>query len=245
MINIVVPMAGAGKRFQEAGYTVPKPFIKVAGQPMIEKVLANLEVPNANIILLAQGRHIIAYPEVFSRIMKRWQVTIVEVDAVTEGAACTVLLAINNINNSHPLLMANSDQLVDIAIADFIKDSDKRGLAGSILTFFSVDPKWSYVKLNHEHIVTEVKEKVVISDQATVGIYYYREGRTFVEAAVKMIARNERVNNEFYVGPAYNHAISDGAKIGTYHIKDRQMHGLGTPEDLRIYLQQYESISTG
>ena len=135
-------------------------------------------------------------------------------------------------------MIANSDQIVDINIADFIDDCLERELDGSILTFIDEhkDPKWSFAKIDENNFVTEVKEKVVISEYATVGIYFYTKGKEFVNAAIDMIIENERIKNEFYTCPTYNYIIAENKKIGIYNIDFEQMHGIGTPDDLNIYM---------
>lgn len=238
MINIVIPMAGQGSRFAKAGYEKPKPFIDVAGKPMIVRVLENLSYPDARYILIARKEHIEKERELVTQIEKEFNAVFIPIDKLTEGTACTVLYARKYINNNEPLLIANSDQIVDMNIADFIDDCIKRNLDGSILTFIDKysDPKWSFAKLDENALVTEVKEKVVISEYATVGIYLYSRGKDFVDSAIDMIIENDRVNNEFYTCPTYNYAIQNGSKIGIYNIEFEQMHGIGTPEDMNTYL---------
>ncbi len=240
MINIVIPMAGQGSRFAKAGYEKPKPFIDVDGKPMIVRVLENLAYPDARYILIARKEHMEKEAELVAQIEKEFNVIFIPIDKLTEGTACTVLYARKYINNEEPLLIANSDQIVDMNIADFIDDCKNRNLDGSILTFIDEhrDPKWSFAKLDKNNLVTEVKEKVVISEFATVGIYLYAKGKDFVNASVDMIIENDRVNNEFYTCPTYNYVIKDGSKIGVYNIEFEQMHGIGTPEDLNIYLKK-------
>lgn len=159
---------------------------------------------------------------------------VVEVNSVTEGAACTVLLAEDKIDNDQELIIANCDQLVldpeyMKASIDYyrLKEAD-----GGILSFLNDSPKWSYCRMAGEK-VTEVVEKQVVSNIATVGIYYYREGKMFVDAAKCMMSRNFRVNGEFYVAPAYNDMICRNQKVIPYMVND--MVGLGTPEDLVAY----------
>lgn len=236
MINIVIPMAGAGSRFAKAGYKKPKPFIDVLGKPMICHVLDNLNMPNAKFILLARAEHYNNEQDTVNWIKKHYNVEFVLIDKLTEGAACTVLHAHRLINNDIPLLIANSDQIVDMNIADYINDSDNRKLDGSVLCFEDNDKKWSYARLNEEGLITEIREKEVISEHATVGIYYFKKGSDFVENAIDMFVRNERVNNEFYVAPVYNYSIARGGKFGIYSIDKTQMHGTGTPEDLDKYI---------
>ena len=240
MINIVIPMAGQGSRFAKAGYEKPKPFIDVDGKPMIVRVLENLAYPDARYTLIARKEHMEKEAELVAQIEKEFNAIFIPIDKLTEGTACTVLYARKYINNEEPLLIANSDQIVDMNIADFIDDCKNRNLDGSILTFIDEhrDPKWSFAKLDENNLVTEVKEKVVISEFATVGIYLYSKGKEFVDASVDMIIENDRVNNEFYTCPTYNYAIKEGSKIGIYNIEFEQMHGIGTPEDLNIYLKK-------
>ena len=237
MINIVIPMAGAGSRFAKAGYAKPKPFLDVLGRPMIVHVLENLRMPNANYILIARKEHMEAERELVAEIERTYGAKFIAIDQLTEGTTCTVLFAHREINNEVPLLIANSDQIVDLDIREFVRDAQERELDGSILTFQDDHPKWSYAKVNEQGHVTEVREKEVISEHATVGIYLFRTGRLFVESALDLIVRNDRVNNEFYVCPTYNYAIGQGAKIGVYDIPMSAMHGTGTPEDLDAYVE--------
>lgn len=241
MINVVIPMAGQGSRFVKAGYDRPKPFIDVCAKPMIERVLENLQLKDVRFILIAREEHLSLEQQMVAHLKEQYEAQFVSVNKLTEGAACTILLACAQINNDEPLLLANSDQIVEMNLQEFIHDSDQRHLDGSILTFYADHPKWSYAKVDGEGLVSEVKEKVQISEHATVGLYYFRKGKFFVNSAVKMIAHNDRVNNEFYTAPAYNYAIADGLKIGIYEIKESQMFGLGTPEDLDIYIQHLQT----
>ncbi len=241
MINIVIPMAGEGSRFAKAGYEKPKPFIDVDGKPMIVRVLENLTYPDARYILIARKEHMDREKELVKQIENEFNAIFIPIDKLTEGTACTVLYARKYINNDEPLLIANSDQIVDMNIVDFIDDCSQRKLDGSILTFIDEhrDPKWSFAKIDENNLVTEVKEKVVISKYATVGIYLYAKGKDFVDATIDMIIENERVNGEFYTCPTYNYAIKENAKIGIYNIDFIQMHGIGTPEDLNEYIVEY------
>jgi dTDP-glucose pyrophosphorylase len=238
-VNVVIPMAGQGSRFAKAGYTKPKPFIDVAGHTMIETVMDNLALEGARYILIARKDHIEAEAEAASRLLARGDVDIITLDSLTEGTACTVLHARALIDNSAPLLIANCDQVVDFACGAFVSDCLDRDLDGSILCFRdgARDPKWSFAKTDAKGLVTEVAEKVAISDLATVGLYLFREGADFVAGAVDMIVRNERVNGEFYTCPVYNHLIRKGGRIGVHEIDAGAMHGLGVPEDLMAYLR--------
>lgn len=233
--NIVIPAAGQGKRFSEVGYQHPKPLIDVKGTPMIDLVLGNFRGIGKPIVIM-QKRHVEQYcaDKIIQHLEPKAEITCV--DGLTEGAACTVLSAERHFNNNSELIIANSDQYLDFNIKQFIEKMRTQKADGGILTFKANHPKWSYAKVGADGFVSEVAEKVVISDQATVGIYYFRHGSDFVTAAKSMIQKNIRVNNEFYVCPVFNELIQMGKKIITYEIDAKQMHGLGTPEDLDIFL---------
>jgi len=236
-INILIPAAGKGRRFVEAGYSKPKPFIDVLDKPMIQHVIDNLAIDDRNITLLLQRSHLKDEPSL-KKHFENNDINIVTVDKVTEGTACTALLARDLIDNDQPLLIANSDQYVDFNAQDFVDDCLSRNLDGSILVFKdpTLNPKWSFAKYDEGGLVTQVAEKEPISDMATVGIYFFRSGRQFTQAAIDMIVNNDRVNGEFYTCPVYNYMITTGAKIGLYEVPSKAMHGLGTPEDLNGFL---------
>ncbi|MBN2719112.1 MAG: glycosyltransferase family 2 protein [Deltaproteobacteria bacterium] len=239
-MNIIIPMAGLGSRFATAGYTKPKPFIDVLGTPMIVRVLDNLSIEGARFIALARAEHLQAERKTIDHLQKTYQIDFIPIDQLTEGAACTVLHAHRLIDNNDPLLIANSDQIVVGGIEAYIKDAEARQLDGSIMTFHANATKWSYAKVDEKGFVIEVKEKVPISEHATVGLYYFKKGSSFVNAAIDMIVRNERVNNEFYVCPVYNKSIMQGEKIGIFKINASSMFGTGTPEDLDIYIKHLQ-----
>lgn len=238
MLNIFVPMAGRGSRFQEVGYTLPKPLIPIHGRPMIEVVLNNLRPAQPHRFIFACLREHIDQHAIDRRLREIAPTSIViPIDAVTEGAACTVLLGREHINTDDPLMIANCDQYVDIDINDYLACMDRDALDGLIMTMWADDPKWSYVRFDDKGGIVEVVEKQVVSNEATVGIYNYRHGRDFVRAAERMIARGLRINNEFYVAPAYNELIAEGAKLGVHNVGKELdgMYGIGIPTDLRAF----------
>ena len=239
MLNIVIPMAGRGSRFQNAGYLVPKPLIPIFGKSMIELVVGNIRPREPHrFIFLVLEEHLKTYA--LGSALKRMApgCEVISVAGVTEGAACTVLLAREFIDNADPLMIANSDQWVDVRIDEYLSRLTPGG-DGLIMTMRADDPKWSFVGVDSQGFASEVVEKRVISNEATVGIYNFRHGRDFVNSAEQMIAKNLRVNNEFYVAPVYNEMIRDGKRILIHNIgkvEDR-MYGLGTPEDLRKFIE--------
>ena len=233
-LNVLIPMAGAGSRFEKAGYTFPKPLIDVRNKPMIQVVVENLNI-DANFIYVVQKSHREKYNLDTLLNLITPGCSVVEVDGMTEGAACTALLAKDYINNDNPLFFANSDQFVLWDSNEFMYKMNETGVDGGIVSFKATHPKWSFAKIDEEGLVTEVAEKNPISNIATVGFYWWKQGSDFVKYAEQMIDEDVRVNNEFYVCPVFNEAIKDGKKIKTYNIE--KMWGLGTPEDLKYYLE--------
>ena len=238
-MNILIPMAGAGSRFAEQGYTFPKPLIEVGNKPMIQVVVDNLNI-QANYIFIVQKEHYEKYNLETVLNMVAPGCTIVQTEGITEGAACTTLLAKEYINNEEPLIIANSDQFIEWNSNEVLYAFTTEGVDGGILCFNSTHPKWSYAKLDENGFVSEVAEKQPISTNATVGIYYWSRGSLYVNSAERMIERNIRTNNEFYVCPAFNELIEDGGKVRVKNIAEDGMWGIGTPEDLKHFLANYK-----
>jgi len=233
-MNILIPMAGEGSRFKKEGYTFPKPLIEVNGKPMIQCVVENLDF-DANYIFLVRSEHLGKYNiESVLRFVTNERYDIVTVESLTEGAACTALLAKDLIDSDEELLIANSDQIIEYSKENFNTVRRFTNFDASVFTFRAVHPKWSFVKTNSRGVVTEVAEKNPISDIATCGVYYYRKGSDFVKYAERMIEKNTRVNDEFYIAPVYNELILDEKILIPFFVD--KMHGLGTPEDLKKYL---------
>lgn len=245
-VTVIIPMAGAGARFSAAGYTVPKPLIDVAGRPMIRRVLDNLAPAARRWVLLVREDHRVAAEQALRPLLDTADIQFVTVDRQTEGAACTVLLARRQLDPDEPMMIANSDQLVDFDAAAYVEDCRRRRLDASVLVFRDRErnPKWSFVRLGDSGLVAEAREKVAISDLATVGLYLFRRAGDFVNAAVDMIARNDRTNNEFYVCPSFNYLVGSGGRVGVFEVPAAAMHGLGTPEDLQRYLAAQGAAST-
>lgn len=235
-LNVLIPMAGAGSRFESAGYTFPKPLIEVQGKPMIQVVVENLNI-DAKYIYLVQRAHYDKYNLDYLLRLITPRCEIVLVDGLTQGAACTTLLAKDLINDETSLLICNSDQFIEWNSGETIYSFMSDGIDGGIVTFSSNHPKWSFAKIDDNGLVIEVAEKKPISNMATAGIYFWKRGSDYVKYAEQMIDKNIRTNGEFYVCPVYNLAIQDGQKFRVKNID--KMWGLGTPEDLKYFLENY------
>jgi beta-phosphoglucomutase-like phosphatase (HAD superfamily)/dTDP-glucose pyrophosphorylase len=236
-LNVLIPMAGAGSRFEKAGYSFPKPLIEVLGKPMIQLVVENLNI-EAKYIYIVQKSHNKKYNLEYLLQLITPNCEIIQVEGLTEGAACTTLLARDLIDNDQSLLIANSDQYVEWNSSETLYSFMTEGIDGGIVTFNATHPKWSYVKTNLNGFAEEVAEKKPISNTATVGIYYWKKGSDYVKYADQMINKNIRTNGEFYVCPVFNEAIQDNKKFKTKNIE--KMWGLGTPEDLNYFLEYHK-----
>ena len=236
-MNVLIPMAGAGSRFAQVGYSFPKPLIEVNGKPMIQVVLENLNI-EANFTFVVRKEHYEKYSLQYLLTLIAPGCNIVQVDELTEGSACTTMLAKEFINNDDPLLLANSDQFMEWNSNECLYAFNADGIDGGILTFKATHPKWSYAKVGADGFVSEVAEKKPISEDATVGVYYWKKGSDYVKYTEQMIEKDIRTNGEFYICPVFNEAIADGKKVRIKEIE--RMWGIGTPEDLSYFLEHYK-----
>ena len=234
-LNILIPMAGAGTRFKDAGYIFPKPLIEIDNKPMIQWVIESLKL-EGNYIFIVQKEHQEKYN--INSVLKilKPNCKIIELDHITEGAACTTLLAKKFIDSNNPLIIANSDQYILWNSIKSMYNFNSKKIDGGILTFEAIHPKWSYAKVDKNNLVSEVAEKKVISKNATVGVYYWKKGSDYIKYAESMIKKNIRIKNEFYVCPVYNEAIKEKKRIIIDKVK--KMHGLGTPDDLNNFISK-------
>ena len=241
-MKILIPMAGEGSRFAKEGYTFPKPLIDVFGKPMIQTVVENLDF-DCEYIFLVRKKHLEKYTGLLDTLQRitNGRCQYVTVDGLTDGAACTALLAEEYIDNDESLLIANSDQFIQYEPENFNTLKSLTDVDAIVWTFNAVHPKWSFVKTNSRGFITEVAEKRPISNIATCGIYWYRKGSDFVKYAKQMIEKDVRVNNEFYIAPVYNELIQDGKTLIPFYVG--KMWGIGTPEDLKHFVENCEKPS--
>lgn len=244
-VQVLIPMAGRGSRFAEAGYSDPKPFIEVEGRPMILGVVddlrATFDVMSWTFVCRKEHEARL-YRTLANNGLK--DVVVLTVPEVTEGACCTALLARNYLEDDAPLVIANSDQRFRCSAEVFPEFTYPYRTEGgwpwaSVMVFDGRgDRKWSYVDTNRWGGIVDVMEKPKLADprwSATCGIYCFIRTGDFFEAADRMVAANDRVNGEFYIAPALNYIPRD-CWIHPVHVDE--FHGLGTPEDLLAYLKR-------
>lgn len=231
--NIIIPMAGRGKRFLDEGYKIPKPLLEVDGRSMIECVIDNLTFPNANFIFIVLDEHVKKFG--LDKVLQKKcpGCRIIAIDGVTEGAAVTALKAAEFIDNDTPLIVKDCDQILDWVPQNFFRFMQRNKADGGIITIYTDDAGFSFVEPLKEidgfFHVNRTAEKVVISTQGATGLYYFAKGSDFVKYAKNMIEKNIRTNNEFYLCPIYNELIENDKRVLFYPIP--QMLGLGTPKD--------------
>lgn len=236
-MKILIPMAGEGSRFLAEGYTFPKPLIDVDGKPMIQRIVENLYFKDSEYIFLVRSEHLKKYSGLIGTLntITKQRCKIVEVQNLTEGAACTALLAKHYIDCDDDLLIANSDQIIEFKQENFETLKNFSNTSGIIFSFNACHPKWSFIKLDEFGKIIQVAEKNPISDIATCGVYWFKKGSDFVQAAEDMIQKNIRTNNEFYIAPVFNELIGlNNTPILPFYVE--KMWGIGTPEDLQYYL---------
>jgi NDP-sugar pyrophosphorylase family protein len=246
MLQIIVPLGGKASRFQERGFTFPKPLIEIGNRSMIEVVLENLAPPTPNqFTFICRKEHLSQFylGDMLGLLAPDCRIIPLEQD--TAGALCSVLLAVDHLNPDDELLIANGDQFISTGLAPFYEACRQPAIDGCVLTFAATHPRWSFVKTDAAGRVTAVAEKRPISKQATAGLYYFRRAQDFISSAEKTLVKGLTTAGQFFVAPVYNQIILDGKKIATHHLPEGAMHSLGTPEDLELFLKEFGTLRTG
>ena len=238
-LHLVIPAAGLGSRFRAVGINTPKPLIPILDIPMIGWVIANFPLNDGDEIWIITRKEDQIPKQMESMISKiKNQIHFIELDELTDGAATTLQFALDLIPGNEAVLSANSDQFITSDISEFIESVRNGNSEGQILTMYATDSKWSYIDRDANQEVINVVEKVVVSDEATVGVYGWKSATVAKDSIAAMKKDVLRVNGEFYVAPSYTYLLKQGGKISTYSVGDVEtdVHGLGTPEDLKLFL---------
>ncbi len=238
-LNLVIPAAGLGSRFRAIGIDTPKPLIPVLDFPMIGWVIANFPLNDEDDIWMITRKEDQIPEQMENTISKiKNRIHFIEIDKLTDGAATTLQFALDQIPDNEAVLSANSDQFISTDISEFIESVRNGKSEGQILTMFATDSKWSYIQRDSNQDVTNVVEKVVVSDEATVGVYGWKSAMIAKDSIAAMKKDELRVNGEFYVAPSYTYLLKQGGKISTHSAGEVEtdVHGLGTPEDLKLFL---------
>ncbi|BDI28881.1 glycosyl transferase family 2 [Capsulimonas corticalis] len=237
-MNVLLLMAGSSDAFKDAGYLYPKNLVEIDGLPLIQRVMdsfAPLRQTDSQMIGLVRREENEHYHTGDVLRLLDPPATILTVPSETAGAACTALLAIEQINNDEPLLIANGDQILTADLPAIVDDFRNRGLDGGIVVFEAVHPRWSYVQCDADGYVIETAEKRPISNMATAGVYYFARGADFVWAAMEMIKKDAHVEGRFFICPSYNELILRQAKIGVSKIPRKSYFSLTNPQGVQSY----------
>lgn len=244
MINILIPLAGGANFFDSDEYPYPKPLIEILGRMMIEMVIANfqsLKVPHHFIFVINQRDVLKFHLDDTLNLLTDGNCHVVQLKGDTRGAACSALMAVDYIDNNERLIIANGDQFLDMDIENVISTFDEEESDGGVVTFNSVHPKWSYVRLNDKHEIIETAEKRPISNNAVAGFYYFRKGSDFVTSAMNSIEKDASVNGLYFVAPVMNEMVLQQKKLTIFKIDNNRYHSFYSPQKIK----EYEMLCSG
>jgi dTDP-glucose pyrophosphorylase len=235
-MKVLIPMSGSDAAFKDAGYPRCKSLIEINGKAVIQHIFENLQGLHADqfVFVIRKEDHAQHHlSDVLGLLAPGCKVIVAE--GPTAGAACTALLAVSAIGDDEELVIANADQIIHADLHAILQNFRQRTLDGGAIVFDSIHPRWSYVRVNNDGLVTEAAEKHPISRHATTGFYYFKKGGDFARAAMSMIRKAAHVNNVYYVCPAFNEMILYQARIGIHPIRPEQYYSLATPQDVERY----------
>lgn len=234
MINILLPAMGDSMFFKD--YYFPKLMLEVDGDTILEKVIQNYSCIDEKhfVFVLSQKDCTEFHIDQSARIITEPDSSFIVLKNQTKGALCTCLLAINEINDSTPLLIANCDQIIDVDYKEVIDEFQNRELDAGVITFPSIHPRWSYVRMEGSNVI-EVAEKRPLSKHAIAGAYYFRRGSDFIEAAKRVIMKENSLSGKYYVSASLNEMILMNKKVGCFEIGKHQYHSFYSPEKIREY----------
>jgi dTDP-glucose pyrophosphorylase len=244
-MNIVVPMSGLGSRFRNIGIEIPKPLIVVEGRHIVEHAVDSLGI-EGQYIFITKKYDKKEYNDQLTKILKDLVPDCIEIQVDREqyGAADACLYAEKYIDNEQPLIITNCDQLLRWDAQEFLDDLDSKDPDGAISIFKSNDSKNSFAIIKDESVI-ELAEKKVISDNALMGIHYWKHGKDFVSSAKKLLTEYKTIGlKECYISNTYNYLIEDGMYIMPFYMQKNSFIPLGTPEDVNIYEAKVKEFYT-
>lgn len=217
-MNIVILMAGSSQDFIDKGHFYPKYLLEIQNEPIIQRVITSLSEIGGSLsfIIRKEDNEKFFLGNAIKILAPESSVIVVE--SLTKGAVCTMLFAIDQINNENELLILNGDQLIRRDINEALDNFRKRDLDGGIVVFRSVHPRWSYVLLDESDLVMQTSEKRPVSNIAAAGCYYYKKGSDFVRSALSVIRKDVNYQGNYYTSSTYNELILEQKKIGVYEI---------------------------
>lgn len=235
-INILIPMAGLGSRFSERGFKKIKPLIEVAGVPMIKKAIDSLNIHGNYIFIVRCNENVNELKKYLLEYKPGCK--IVDVAHLTEGSASSCYLAKELINNDNELIITNCDQYLEWDSEKFLRETRDQKLDCSVLTYNSNSNKNSFIKLNKENKAEMIREKEAISDNALVGVHYFKKGSFFIESYDEIFENKIKFKNEYYVSTVCDNMIKKCYNVGHVKLEKKESyHCLGTPDDYFKFLK--------
>ena len=236
MINILIPLAGSNQFFNKSEYPFPKPLIEINGKTMIELVINNFACikREKQFIFIVNNNDCKKYHlDNVLNLLTEHKCKLIRIENETKGAACSAMMAVEYIDNDTPLIIANADQLLDENLDDIVSSFET--VDGGVISFDSVHPRWSYVKLDENEYIVETAEKRPLSKHAVAGFYYFNSGRDFIASAMNMIKKDASVNGLYYIAPTLNEMVLQNKKLIVKKIDNKKYHTFYTPQKIQEY----------
>lgn len=247
-MNIVITMAGIGQRFKDAGYDVPKYRIEAHGKTLFEWSMESLagfnDENNKCFFIVRREDDSAEFIRTTCEHMGIYQAEVIEIDYRTDGQATTALLAASKWDRNDSLLIYNIDTYVE---AGEMNENQIEG-DGFIPCFNAPGEHWSFVKLDETGRAVMVKEKERISDNCTLGAYYFKTAGLYEELYREFYEEDKGNKSnasgaelkERYIAPLYNYLIEKGGDIRISQVDFEKVHVLGTPEELKVFIDEYK-----
>ncbi len=237
-MKILIPLAGRDEVFRNHGFLFAKPLVEIDGRTLIEHAFDCIKTTgDAKYVFVIRKEDDLRFHLRDVLRLLAPDAAIIRADGDTAGAACTALLAIDEINDDDELVIANSDQVIDTNLGEAIAAFRRQELDAGTIVFDSVHPRWSFVKTNEKGLVIEAAEKRPLSRNATAGFYYFRRASDFIKAAQRMILKGAAINGGYFVCPTFNELILDQKRVGIYRIDRDRYISLATPQAVEDYEQ--------
>lgn len=236
MINILIPLAGKNKFFNEVDYPYPKPLIEINDKTMIEHVIENFNSikKEKQFIFIVNNEDCKKYHlDNVLNLLTNNSCKIIKIDSETKGAACSAMMAIEYISNDTPLIIANADQLFDDNLEDII--SSFKDVDGGVISFDSIHPRWSYARVGTDNYIVETAEKRPLSKDAIAGFFYFKNGSDFIISAMNMIKKDANVNGLYFISPTINEMVLQNKKLIIRKIDNCKYHTFYTPQKIQEY----------
>ena len=234
MVNILIPSSGNSEFFADSYY--PKTLYEVKGKPMIELVVSNFsEVTDKHFVFVfLQNECDKFHTDRVVSLLTEGNCDIVKLKEVTGGALCSCLMTIEFIDNDEELIISNNDQIIDSDLNDALNYFRNCKADCGVVCFKNLHPRWSYVRSVGDTVV-EAAEKRPVSNDAIAGLYYFRKGSDFIEAAKDAIRKGRMFDGRYFITASVNEMILQNKNVMKYDIDGKDYHSFYTPDKIRKF----------